>query len=255
MLSVTLSGAGLDRQERLILLLAVFLTSLLLWAILFHRAAQPGHLHADGSNLLATTFLMWLLMMIAMMLPPVLPWIWFFAATTKKTSEDRVSWLRTWLFSSGYFAVWGGFSLVAAWAQLRLQGLGHYGESGLVLDSPLSAGIILLAGIFQFCPLKRASLDHCRSPLSYFLSRWKEGPAGAFELGCRHGLFCLGCCWALMIIGFAVGTMNLVWMGVIVLMLCGEKIAPAGERLSQVVGVGLILWGGYQLWQAVFGLV
>lgn len=252
MLNSGLSGRSLARQERTILLLTVALVSLFLWGMLL--SGQPL-LHAAGHGGLAMEllggFLMWLLMMIAMMLPPVLPWIWFFAAASKDAPSGEVSWLRTVLFSSGYFTLWGFFSLLAACAQVALRDWGSYGPSGLVFAPPLSAAIILAAGLFQFSPLKSACLKHCRSPLGFFLARWKGGPVGAYQLGLGHGLFCLGCCWALMTLAFALGTMNLFWMGLILLLLCAEKLAPQGELISKLAGVGLTLWGSYLIWAAL----
>ncbi len=246
------SGRALVVQERIILLSTVAIISLLLWGLLL---SEHQLLHAMGEGALGmellSSLLMWLLMMIAMMLPPVLPWIWFFAAATKENRDADVSWRRTLVFSSGYFTLWGLFSLVAACSQVVLGDWGSYGHAGLVFAPAISGAIILLAGLYQFSPLKSACLKHCRSPLGYFLSRWKEGPMGAFQLGFGHGLFCLGCCWALMILAFALGTMNFLWMALIVLLLCGEKISPHGELISRFAGAGFLVWGSCQLWAAL----
>ncbi len=253
MLPAGLSGRSLAVQERFVLLLTVILVSLLLWGFLF-----SGHplLDAMGHSGLVmqmlSSFLMWLIMMIAMMLPPVLPWIWFFAAATKDIPGAGVSWLRTAIFSSGYFTLWGFFSLLAAGVQLALRDWGSYGPSGQVLAPAISGFIIMASGLFQFSALKSACLQHCRSPLGYFLLHWKTGPVGAFRLGFGHGLFCLGCCWALMTLSFALGTMNILWMGLLLLLVCAEKMAPHGQLISRLSGVGLTVWGGYLLW-AAFG--
>jgi len=247
MVGVEFSGRSLARQERLILLATVTLVCGLLWSLLVVGA--PAHAPVPGgtSMRLLHGFVMWLLMMIAMMLPPVLPWIWFFAAATKTTPSSRVSWLHTLAFAYGYFSLWGLFSLMAAGAQLWLSEWGSFGPRGLVLAPLFSGGLLCAAGLYQFSPLKRACLRHCRSPLGYFLTHWKDGAGGAFRIGFAHGLVCLGCCWALMLLSFALGTMNLVWMGVVVLLLCGEKIAPSGEQLSRLAGAGLLVWGGILL--------
>lgn len=244
------SARSLARQERLILLMTATLICGLLWWLL---AAGLAHtiMNAGTAARLLHGFLLWQLMMIAMMLPPVLPWIWFFAATTKASPTGEVAWFSTLGFASGYFTLWGLFSLLAAAAQLGLRGWGSSGSAGPILYPTISGGLLCAVGLYQFSPLKRACLRHCRSPLSYFLSYWKEGPGGAFQLGFAHGLVCLGCCWALMTLSFALGTMNLLWMGVVVLLLCGEKIAPGGELLSKLVGVGLLVWGGAVLWGAI----
>jgi predicted metal-binding membrane protein len=252
MLTTELSGRSLALQERIILLLTVILVSLFLWGALLSGHPLMHSMGRSGLFLpLLSNFLMWLLMMTAMMLPPVLPWIWFFAAATKETPGEGVSWLRTALFSSGYFTLWGLFSLLAAGLQIILHHWGSYGPSGLVMAPAISGFIIMTAGLFQFSSLKSACLQHCRSPLGYFLLRWKSGPVGAFKLGFGHGLFCLGCCWALMCLAFALGTMNLLWMGLIVLLLCAEKIAPHGQLISKFSGAGFTLWGSYLLWAAL----
>ena len=250
MLVADLTGQSLARQERLILLATAALICGLLWWLLAAVPTVHAPMHAGTSAQLLHGFLMWLLMMIAMMLPPVLPWIWFFAAATKDSPSDRVEWFRTLSFATGYFSLWGLFSLFAAGAQLGLHNWGSHGPNGLVLAPVISGGLLCAAGLYQFSPLKIACLKHCRSPLGYFLCHWKDGPGGAFQLGFAHGLVCLGCCWALMLLSFALGTMNLLWMGLVVLLLCGEKIAPGGELLSKFVGAGLIIWGGAVLWAA-----
>lgn len=208
---------------------------------------MTGYLYAFGGVEFAWIFLMWLAMMVAMMLPPVLPWIWMFAAATKGQAGAPPAWGRTLIFSSGYFTLWALYSVAAAGAQVVLAQLALLDPATLRVSSAASGVLLVAAGIVQFTPLKRACLKHCRSPLSYFLTRWRDGPSGAFSMGFRHGLFCLGCCWVLMALSFALGTMNLVWMAVITLLLCVEKIAPGGERWSGVFGVGFVAWGGWVL--------
>ena len=103
----------------------------------------------------------------------------------------------------------------------------------------------MLAGVFQLTPLKAACLRHCRSPFGFFLSRWQNGPIGAFEMSRRHGLYCVGCCWVLMLLGFALGVMNLIWMAVatLIICICGEKILPGGETASHIFGGAFLVWG------------
>ena len=120
--------------------------------------------------------------------------------------------------------------------------------------APAAAGaLLILAGAVQFSPLKNACLTHCRSPVGYFLTRWRNGPRGAFSMGFHHGVYCLGCCWALMALAFALGTMNLVWMAAVTLMLCAEKIAPGGQHWSKVFGVAFFVWGAVVLFQSAGG--
>jgi predicted metal-binding membrane protein len=206
-----------------------------------------GHLYGFGGVEFAWVFVMWLAMMVAMMLPPVLPWIWVFAAASKGQPHKAPAWGRTLIFASGYFALWSLYSLAAAGAQVALAHLALLEPATLRVGTVVGGVLLVVAGVVQFTPLKSACLKHCRSPLGYFLTRWEDGPTGAFSMGFRHGVFCLGCCWALMALSFALGTMNLFWMAVVTLLLCIEKIAPGGEMWSRAFGVGFVAWGGWVL--------
>ncbi len=261
----TATGTGITveaviRRERIILLASLALLLGISWLALLHLhgPAGAGHHHHlltphsqamdAGGYLLA--FWMWLVMMVAMMLPPVLPWILFFAATFRRHDGGRKPWLATAAFVAGYFTVWAGFCLAAAAVQLGLQqvALLHTAE---LRTGPAVGGILLLAaGVFQFSSFKAACLKHCRTPLGFFLSRWQDGPAGAFGMGFRHGGYCLGCCWALMGLSFALGIMNLLWMAALTVLLCVEKIAPKGDLLSRGFGILFGLWG---LWLLLKG--
>jgi predicted metal-binding membrane protein len=118
----------------------------------------------------------------------------------------------------------------------------------LAVSSPgVAAAIVLIAGVYQLTPFKGACLSHCRSPLGFLMTRWREGATGAFRMGATHGLFCLGCCWALMIVLFAVGVMNLAWVAALTVLVLIEKLTPAGLILSRVSGVAMIGFG-LSLW-------
>ena len=188
-------------------------------------------------------FLMWLAMMIAMMLPSVLPWISTFAAVSRDFGRTGRAYTGASLFGAGYLSVWAAFSLAGAWLQLTLQQRALLHPEALELAPTLGGALLMLAGVFQLTPLKAACLRHCRSPFGFFLSRWQNGPVGAFEMGRRHGLYCVGCCWALMLLGFALGVMNLIWMAVATLIICGEKMLPGGEAASRIFGGAFLVWG------------
>jgi predicted metal-binding membrane protein len=225
---------------------SVVVIAILAWWVLV-RHADGMHVwypHATSLSVgsFVLTILMWLVMTVGMMLPAALPWILMFAESNRATGNDTARFSVVW-FVTGYLVIWAAYSAVAGSVQLMLQ------QSSLLQDGALrlgtiGGGIVLLgAGLFQFTPLKQACLEHCRSPLSFFLSRWDDGPVGVFHMGFRHGLFCLGCCWALMALGFALGVMNLFWMAVLTLVVLGEKILPRGELLARSVGVALVVWG------------
>lgn len=252
------ASATLDNRERAALLTATLgAAALAWWAMLALHPGGPGHAGHGGAAVAASTpvalaSLMWMAMMVGMMLPPVLPWFWFFASASRDQATGRVNWPRVVVFGLGYFAVWGGFSVVAATGQFGLSSAGLLSTTqGGRLGSNLISGIVLMAaGGYQFSSFKDSCLTHCRSPLTYFIKSWKDGPSGAFSMGFGHGLFCLGCCWALMAVSFAVGVMNLVWMALLTALLCLEKIAPGGPWWARITGAGLLLWGAFSLFMA-----
>jgi predicted metal-binding membrane protein len=171
---------------------------------------------------------MWFVMMSAMMAPAVSPWV---------LSFNRLGG-NPLIFSGGYAAAWLLYSIAAASIQLLLP---HD------LPKPIAAGILFTAGAFQFAPLKRACLMHCRNPLTYFLTRWRDGAAGGFGMGFHHGLFCVACCWALMATTVAVGVMSLWWMAALALVTLAEQVSPWGDRVRVTVGVALVVGALYAL--------
>ena len=106
----------------------------------------------------------------------------------------------------------------------------------------LAGGLLLAAAIFQFTPLKRACLTHCRGPLEFIMTRWREGNRGAFQMGLDHGAFCAGCCWALMMLPFVAGVMNILWIAALTLLVCLEKMLAARTRISAISGIALAMW-------------
>ncbi len=127
--------------------------------------------------------------------------------------------------------------------QQQLVGLALLDPVDLTVGPRVGGALLIVAGLFQWSPLKTACLRHCRNPLSFFLSRWRDGPAGAFRMGFRHGAYCVACCWALMALAFALGVMNLLWMAALTLLLCLEKIAPAGRGTGRAFGLAFVVWG------------
>jgi predicted metal-binding membrane protein len=130
------------------------------------------------------------------------------------------------LFLTGYLLAWSGFSAVAALAQWLLYHSALLDVHSLSIGPRAGAAVLLAAGVFQLTPAKHACLSHCRSPVGYFVTEWREGPWGAMEMGVRHGLLCIGCCWLLMAVLFAVGIMNILWGAVITALVLAEKVLP-----------------------------
>lgn len=194
--------------------------------------------------------LMWFGMMAAMMMPVSVPWVRVLASLSdgggrgsRPAAGGEVvgSWVRVRsgvLFLAGYLSVWLLFSLAAAAVQFWL------GERiALAGGSPLAGAVLVGAGLYQLSPVKAACLRHCRNPLTYFLTRWRNGPRGAMGMGWGHGLWCLGCCWALMALALVLGVMNLLWMAVLAAVVFIENVAPGGAVIGRVAGVGLVVWG------------
>jgi predicted metal-binding membrane protein len=231
--------------------LALLGLSALAWVTLLVLGQSPYGRYLDhhsldqvrGGGSLTLVFVAgWLLMLVAMMLPTSWPLVIMF----HKLVSRRPDRLRlTSLLLIGYLSIWVGFGMLVY--------LGDTALHAVVARSPwladhvwaLSAGALLLAGLYQFTPLKYHCLDKCRSPFSFITEHWRgRGEQGhAFLLGIHHGRFCLGCCWTLMLVMFAVGVGNLGWMLVLGALMAIEKNLPWGRRLSTPMGVVLLAWG------------
>lgn len=186
---------------------------------------------------------MWAVMMVAMMLPGAAPMVLTYAAPQRhrRQAPPHDATLR---FAFGYLVVWAGFSVLAAALQWRLDSLALLSPVMATANAVLAGGALVIAGAWQLTPLKQGCLVRCRSPVEFLTRHHRSGP---FGLGLRHGLFCLGCCWALMLLLFVGGVMNLAWVGAIALFVLLEKTIPPGRWLGRAAGVGLILWGCWTL--------
>jgi len=188
-------------------------------------------------------YFMWWIMMIAMMLPSASTAILLFSRAHHKKTEIVRSYLPAIVFASGYLTAWAGFSVLATGAQWFLEDASLLNKMMATTSPIFGGGLILVAGLWQFTPWKYACLRHCRSPLTFLMTRWRPGLTGAFVMGMDHGAFCLGCCWFLMALLFFGGIMNLWWIGGLALYVLAEKLMPAGHRLGYGLGILLIIWG------------
>jgi predicted metal-binding membrane protein len=205
------------------------------------RLAMPTQEWA-AANWLAV-FVMWAAMMAAMMLPSAVPMVMCFSALNRRRGENT----RTLLFAAGYLALWSGFGGAATAAQWALQSAGWISPMIVSVSPAFSAALLLIAGVFQFSPIKRACLRACRSPLGFLMSDWSDGLFGAWRMGMRHGLYCMGCCWALMALLFVGGAMNLLWIAALTLLVAIEKLASKGDLAARwlgglMIGAGVIIW-------------
>jgi predicted metal-binding membrane protein len=208
---------------------------------------------SDAAAYLASGFVMWFLMMVAMMLPSAAPMIVFYGRLARANRAKGAVLAPTSIFLAMYLAVWAGFSALATVAQWLLVRSGVVSEMTLAFGNQRIGGCLLIAaGLCQATPLKRACLDACRSPMSFLMRFWRPGWVGAARLGLLHGMTCLGCCAALMALLFVFGVMNLVWIAALALIVLAEKVFPIGPRIGAAVGavsviVGLVLVLGVQL--------
>jgi predicted metal-binding membrane protein len=209
-----------------------------------HSAPPLLHWHHQPLTVLGftSTWVMWVVMMTAMMLPSVLPWlVAFHAANGQRGPRNAAS--RSALFGLGYLTTWSVFSLLAALVQIVVIQHGVLNDVSEPLAGAMSGALLIGAGVYQVNPRRTACLRRCRSPMSFFLTSWRGGRTGALTMGLLHGRNCVACCWALMLVSFALGVMNLLWMGTLTLVICIERWTPRGITLGRVFGVGLISWG------------
>jgi predicted metal-binding membrane protein len=252
-----LAPASLRRGERVVVLLALAGVTAIAWLYLFIArhdmdTSMPG---MDDMPGMATpsaapwVFAMWWVMMLGMMLPSAAPMILTFAALEQRKREREQPYVPTAMFVAGYLIVWGGFSLAATAAQWALQQGALLSPMLGLVSSVLGGALFMLAGIYQFTPLKHVCLRHCRSPFAFVLNHWRDGWGGALRMGASHGLYCLGCCWVLMALLFAVGVMNLLWVAVIAAFVFAEKLLPGGVWAGRIGGGAMAAFGVWLLAQ------
>lgn len=210
------------------------------WAALcsstFGAASTPD---ASGFALIA---MMWGAMTLAMMLPSAAPMILTYAEIADTAARKGMAVVSPFVLATGYLIVWFGFAALATVAQYALTRAALLKPTMASASGVLSGAIFIAAGAYQFSSLKHACLRQCRAPFQFFFSNWQTTPRGVFKLGLRQGLFCVGCCWAMMLVMFAVGVMNVVWMAALGIVMTMEKMG-SGKRFTQSIGVALILAG------------
>ena len=214
------------------------------------EALGSGQARGDvGGLVMAMT--MWAAMMLAMMLPTVAPSASVFARLSARRDPHRPQ-RPTACYVVGYAAPWIAFALPAALLQWGLAQAWLLDPMLRSSSTALNASILLGAGVYQFLPIKQACLSKCRTPLAFFLAEWRDGDAGAWQVGLRHGAYCVACCWALMAVMFVVGAMNLLWMGLLTLLFLAEKLVAPRWRVDQGIGLALLAAGLWVALPAVF---
>jgi predicted metal-binding membrane protein len=182
-------------------------------------------------------------MMAAMMLPSVAPMVLVYSRISRERARAGRAYVRTWIFVAGYLAVWAAYGVVA-YGVYRIVVAADPGFLAWDEQGPyVAGGAIVLAGVYQLTPLKAICLKHCRSPLHFVLQGWREGRLGTLRMGAEHGAYCVGCCWGLMLILFALGVMSLLWMVVVAGVIFAEKVIPGGWRLTRPLAIAFVALG------------
>lgn len=238
------------KQSRLLVIISIVLLSILAWGYLVRFGGHTpfgisqGHTdHGHHSTGFFFVFVMWAVMMVGMMLPTAAPTILMHNTMVRKKGSNSDQVLSTLIFLAGYLVIWTVYSGFAAAGQLLLQRMALVSIPAAKSTPVVSAILLIAAGIFQFTPLKYACLKHCRSPMGFFMLHWREGQVGAFYMGLKSGFYCVGCCWALMVLMFVAGAMNVIWMALLALYILVEKLIPWGRQFTQIAGVAMVVWG------------
>ena len=192
---------------------------------------------------------MWAAMMAGMMLPSVSPLLLLYGAAARRTGggSGAGAWRQIYALAAGYIVIWAIFSASATAAQRILSRLLIVSPMMTVTSRAATVAMLALAGLYQLTPLKRACLHACQSPLSFMMHRWRAGSIGAFRMGVDHGIYCVGCCWALMLLLFVGGVMNLTVIVALTVFVAIEKLLPIGAAAARVSGAALIAAAAWML--------
>ncbi len=233
------------QRERYLILGVLLVLAVLAWGLLIWQAPLMNN-QAMGLTMGMSTVLfitIWAVMMVAMMFPAAAPMILMFSAVYSGKRRQEQPYVPTWIFVSAYLLVWASCGLVAYFLAIGAERL--TGQSMWLMENASRIGgtILVIAGLYQLSPLKNICLSKCRTPLQFLLTSWHDGYAGAFRMGIEHGVFCLGCCWLLFVILFPLGMMNIAVLAAVTVLIFAEKALPIGRQISQLAGVGLIVYG------------
>jgi predicted metal-binding membrane protein len=260
------------RRDRAVVIVALAVITALAWADLVWLAGDMamGGMDMTGYRMIPTgrglmmpadapwrpiefgyVFVMWIVMMIGMMMPSAAPMILIYARVGRQAAVQGKPFAASGWFAGGYLAAWAVFSLVATSAQWALERAALLTPMMESASNQLGAAVLILAGVYQWAPLKDACLSHCRSPLLFIQQHggFRREPLGALTLGFRHGIYCIGCCWALMALLFVGGVMNLFWIATLAILVLFEKVVPFGRVVARAAGLVFIAGGVWLLLQ------
>jgi predicted metal-binding membrane protein len=262
------SDDGLEallRRDKYVVLAALLALTALAWSYLLwlsgHMAATGdmamGNMSMDGMAMgtapaltpwateLVLACIMWTVMMVGMMTPSVAPVVLLYARVARHAASNGKPFAATGWFAGGYFLAWTGFAIVAAASQMALRSLALLTPGLASANHVFGGAILIVAGAYQWSPVKNACLGFCRTPL-VFIQRhggFKASAVGSLGLGLRHGFYCIGCCWALMLLLFVGGVMNILWVAGLAVLVLLEKLPTRGRLLSRATG-SLLIAGG-----------
>jgi predicted metal-binding membrane protein len=259
------------RHDRAVVLAALAVVTALAWAYLvwLANAMWMGGMDMTGFRMIpvgqgwmmpvtapwrliefGAVFAMWVVMMIGMMTPSVAPIVLIYVRIGRQAAGKTPSVAASAWFVLGYLLAWTAFALAATSAQWTLERAALLTPMMESASTMLGAMVLIVAGLYQWTPLKDACLSHCQTPLGFFIRFGFRGEAnGALALGFRHGLYCVGCCWAVMALLFVAGVMNLFWIAVLSALVLAEKVVPSGRLLSRLAGLVFIADGFWLLIQ------
>jgi predicted metal-binding membrane protein len=240
-------------RDRLVILAALLAIAALCWLYLFVVAADmaamdhmamPMPMAPTAGVGLVLLFAMWWVMMIGMMLPSAAPMILTFSSINRRRRLRAEPYVPTAFFIAGYLLAWGAFSVAATLGQSGLEHAALLSPMDMTATSRWLGGLLFLAaGLYQLTPLKLSCLHTCRSPFDFVVNHWRDGAVGALRMGLAHGVYCLGCCAALMVLLFAVGVMNLLWVAGLAVVVLVEKLLPLGDWTARIAGIALAAYG------------
>jgi len=192
-------------------------------------------------------FIMWAIMMAGMMLPSAIPVVLLIEKINQKRQARNTEYVHTLYFILGYLIAWSLYSLVISLLQWWLHHLSILTPMMIIGQKWFACLLLIIAGIYQWLPLKQRCLNLCRSPLNFIMTQWQEGTINAIKIGFKHGQYCIGCCWLLMALLFVFGVMDLKWILALTMIVIIEKIAPLGDKFSKVLGIALAALGLFTL--------
>jgi predicted metal-binding membrane protein len=261
----------LIRRDRIVVSIALICITVLAWLYVLRLAAdmEMGGMDLSGMRMVSTglrmvmspsrkawniqefslMFVMWAVMMVGMMAPSVAPVVLLYVNVRRRAVMDGQPFASTGWFVGGYLLAWSGFSFLATVAQWALERNALLTPMMVMASIRLGGLLLMITGLYQWSPLKRLCLAHCTSPIT-FLQRhggFRRDAPKSLALGIQHGIYCLGCCWALMVLLFVGGVMNVTWIAGISVLVLVEKATSAGRAIGRIAGIGLVAAGGWLL--------